>query len=383
VVYDDFIQNFTAENFDPKDWVDLIADAGARYFVPTSKHHEGFALFDMPSNVSERNSVKQTPHRDLLKELFEAAEQYQPDLVRGTYFSMPEWYNPAYTPYGDNVTFGVGPPKNPYTNETVPYTGYVEVDDFLTGIQYPQMEILAYNYNTSIMWCDIGRASLADEFLGNWLNYAQQQNQQVTFNSRCGDAPSGTIVGDYNTPEYETVSTFTALHWEACRGLDPDSFGYNKFTPDDQYLNASGIVQTVVDIVAKNGNLLLDIGPKSDGTIPDIMATNLRAAGQWFKAHDESIFDTTYWPYSQGYGDFRFTITDDAFYIHSLSTPASSTTLPVKVPFMQGDKVTVVGGSQDGAEVPASTNDQGLLTLTISDAVASGDQYTWTFKIEY
>jgi alpha-L-fucosidase len=67
VVYDDFIQNFTAENFDPKDWVDLIADAGARYFVPTSKHHEGFALFDMPSNVSERNSVKQTPHRDLLK----------------------------------------------------------------------------------------------------------------------------------------------------------------------------------------------------------------------------------------------------------------------------------------------------------------------------
>jgi alpha-L-fucosidase len=66
-LYDDFIANFTVENWDPKEWVDLINDAGAKYFVPTSKHHEGFALFDMPSNISERNSVKQVPHRDLIK----------------------------------------------------------------------------------------------------------------------------------------------------------------------------------------------------------------------------------------------------------------------------------------------------------------------------
>lgn len=70
VVYDDFIANFTADKFNPKDWVDLIADAGAKYFVPTTKHHDGFALFSMPSTVSERNSVKQTPHRDLLKVCF-------------------------------------------------------------------------------------------------------------------------------------------------------------------------------------------------------------------------------------------------------------------------------------------------------------------------
>jgi hypothetical protein len=67
VVYDDFIANFTVDKFDPKEWVDLIADAGAKYFVPTTKHHDGYALFSMPSTVSDRNSVKQFPHRDLLK----------------------------------------------------------------------------------------------------------------------------------------------------------------------------------------------------------------------------------------------------------------------------------------------------------------------------
>lgn len=66
-LYDDFIANFTADQYDPKAWVDLVNDAGARYFVPTTKHHEGFALFDMPSNVSNRNSVAMTPNRDLIK----------------------------------------------------------------------------------------------------------------------------------------------------------------------------------------------------------------------------------------------------------------------------------------------------------------------------
>lgn len=126
-LYDDFIANFTAENFRPKEWVDLIADAGARYLVPTTKHHDGYALFDMPETISKRNSVKQLPHRDFLKvcilcqrshdreiilrerqELFDAAKKYQPHLRRGTYFSMPEWFNPAYSNYTWLNAFGIG-----------------------------------------------------------------------------------------------------------------------------------------------------------------------------------------------------------------------------------------------------------------------------------
>ncbi|KAH8691685.1 glycoside hydrolase, family 29 [Talaromyces proteolyticus] len=380
-LYDDFIANFTVENWNPKDWVDLFADAGARYFVPTTKHHEGFALFNMPSNVSNRNSVQQVPYRDLIKELFEAAKTYQPELRRGTYFSLPEWYNPAYSNYSDG-TFGMGPPRNPYTNEVVPYTGFVEVDDFLTGIQLPQMSILAYDYETDIMWCDIGGPSLSDEFAAPWLNYALQQNRQVTFNDRCGQVNGVQIVGDYATPEYASTTKLSPKHWEACRGMDPFSFGYNYQTPDSEYMNATAIVTTLVDIVSKNGNFLLDIGPRSDGIIADIMQTNLRVAGQWIKAHHESIFDTKYWPNGPGSGNFRYTVTDDSFYIHYLAKPNGLLKVPDAVPYLSGDNVTVVGGFKDGSVVDSELDGDNLV-LDIPDNIASADNYTWTFKITY
>ena len=90
-VYDDFIQNFTTSVFDPKEWVDLFADAGAQYFVQVSKHHDRYAIFDLPENVTKRTSVAQFPHKNLLQMLFDAAAQYQPHLHRATYFSLPEW----------------------------------------------------------------------------------------------------------------------------------------------------------------------------------------------------------------------------------------------------------------------------------------------------
>jgi alpha-L-fucosidase len=100
VVYDDFIQNFTASVFDPKEWVDLFADAGAQYFVQVSKHHDGYAIFDIPENVTKRTSVAQFPHKNLLQMIFDAADQYQPHLHKATYFSLPEWFSPAYAPFG-------------------------------------------------------------------------------------------------------------------------------------------------------------------------------------------------------------------------------------------------------------------------------------------
>ena len=100
VVYDDFIANFTVENFDPKEWVDLFAEAGAKYFVQVSKHHDGYAIYDLPGNVTGRTSVALTPHRNLLQEIFDAADQYQPQLHKATYYSLPEWFHPDYAEYG-------------------------------------------------------------------------------------------------------------------------------------------------------------------------------------------------------------------------------------------------------------------------------------------
>lgn len=123
--YDDFMQNFTASAWDPREWVDLFADAGAKYFVQVTKHHDGFSLFDVSENVTRRTSVAQSPQRSFVKvissgtasnemltakELFDAANQYQPHLRKGTYFSLPEWFNPAYGSYGMGRWPGSKPP---------------------------------------------------------------------------------------------------------------------------------------------------------------------------------------------------------------------------------------------------------------------------------
>lgn len=241
------------------------------------------------------------------------------------------------------------------------------------------MNTLAYEYGTDIMWCDITTPSsrLSPKFAAQWLNRAYGENRHVAINSRCG-----TITGDFETPEYESSTSLSPRTWEATRGLDPHSFAYNAVTPESAYLNASGIITTLVDIVAKNGNFLLDIGPKGDGSIPEVMKTHLREAGIWIKSHGESIFSTKYWPSGPGDGDFRYTTTDDAFYIHLLTRPNGSVTIPDPVPYLHGDTVTVVGGSKHGTAVKAKVSDD-KLTLDVSNEVAMGDKYVWTFKFEY
>lgn len=160
--YDDFISNFTAAKFDAKSWVDLFDEAGANYFVLTSKHHDGFSLFDT-QNTTNRSALHYGPHRDVFKEVFDAAKTYQPHLHRAAYYSMTEWWNPDFGKYGfaerpgnTSTTWPGILATNPYTGLTEPYVGYVPVDDYLSDLQLPQMNILSYEYESEIMWCDTG-----------------------------------------------------------------------------------------------------------------------------------------------------------------------------------------------------------------------------------
>lgn len=213
--------------------------------MQVSKHHDGYAIFDLPANVTNRTSVAQFPHRNLLQELFDAAAQYQPQLHRATYFSLPEWFNPAYAEYGFGDWPG-GNATNPYTNETLPYTGFVPVSDYVPDVILPGMDALA-NMGTEIMWCDIGGPNLTAEFASNWFNTAASQGRQVVMDNRCG------LPGDFDTPEYARYDAVQVRKWESNLGMDPFSYGYNRATPDSAYLTPQGIVTSLVDIVSKNG----------------------------------------------------------------------------------------------------------------------------------
>jgi len=252
------------------------------------------------------------------------------------------------------------------------------VNDYLFDKAVPEMNTLA-DMGSEIMWCDIGGPNRTAEFASEWFNRAAKENRQVVMNNRCG------IPGDFDTPEYASYSGVQTRKWESNLGMDPYSYGYNRATPLASYMNASSIVTSLIDIISKNGNFLLDVGPTAEGTIIDVEQRHLREAGVWIKSHEEAIFNTTYWFVTPEEGDeVRFTLSQDAFYIHTLARPNSTLALTSPVPWVEGDKVTVVGGKMHGAVVPSHKASSGSgLVLSVSEEIAAADQYAWVFKIAY
>ncbi|MFL6124521.1 alpha-L-fucosidase [Actinophytocola sp.] len=366
--YDDFIPMFTAAHFDPAAWVRLFQAAGAKYYVLTSKHHEGFALFD--SAVSGRDSVDLGPHRDLVGELFAASRRYTPELHNGLYFSLPEWYNP------DAPWTGHGP-TNPYTGAAEPYTGYQSGRNFVHDYQAPQMREIVRQYDPDVIWCDIGGANESRSVLAEYFNRAKNRAtpKDVTVDDRCG-IPTH----DFTTPEYTTYPDTVVQKWEASRGLDPRSYGYNQATPDSLYMTADEVVDTLVDVTSKNGNFLLDIGPRADGSIPDIMQTRLRETGDWLTTNGESIYGTTYWSRMAAQGPLRFTVKqNEAFYITSLQEPGAQVVVDAPVPIRPGDRVTMLGYGK-----PLRwTQQNGKLVIDVPTAASAAGKYAWTFKVTY
>lgn len=199
--------------------------------------------------------------------------------------------------------------------------------------------------------------------------------KDVTYNDR-GGIPDH----DFTTPEYTTYPNTVVAKWEASRGLDPFSYGYNRATPDDKYMTAEEVVRTLVDIVSKNGNFLLDIGPDYDGTIPAVMQQHLREAGAWLKINGEAIYGTTYWSRMAQLGDLRFTVKqNEAFYVHSLAAPGSRLVVDAPVPIRSGDRVTLLGyrGNLHWSV------ENGALVIDVPAAARQAGRFAWVFKIAW
>lgn len=376
-VYDDFIPLFTADKFNASAWVDLFADAGAKYFVFTTKHHDGYALFDTGA-TSNRNSLLLGPKRDFLRELMDAAEEEQPDLKRGTYFSMPEWYNPLYAAHG-RVSFPGGLAHNPYSGEVEPYTGFVDTGDFVEGIQVPQMRILAEGYKTDLIWCDIGLDNHSSIFVKDWYAQSANEDRPVAIDNRCG------IGGDFVTPEMTKFDTVQPDKWESCASVDPHSFGYNRDTKDDEYRNATDIVHYLIDITAKGGNFLLNVGPNAEGVIVDAIQKPLRESGAWLKLNGRAIYDTYPYPLVPEYEDDKthvfVTRKDDALYVVSVKDLPEVLEIAAPLPLLECDKAVFV--TPDG-DVPVPWRYEGdVLTVDLSAVDAAQRSGAIAYVVEW
>lgn len=238
--YDDFLNQWKPTLFNPHTWLDLIDKSGAKYYVFTTKHHDGIALFD--TDVTDRSSMHLfEPSRDFVKELINISETSYPHLKRGLYckytivfpycymctereasfffqVSLPEWYNPKYN---DNSLGWKGPPINPYTDEILSYTGSKPIESFVNELQVPQFQELANKYNPDILWyvlivsdflvilyshnffrCDIGGIHNSTVWQSDYFNNALNNGRQVTVNDRCGDGSAS----DFTTIEYKAVT---------------------------------------------------------------------------------------------------------------------------------------------------------------------------------
>ncbi|MFE7609486.1 alpha-L-fucosidase [Streptomyces celluloflavus] len=339
--YDAFIPRFTAERYDPRSWVRLFERAGARYFVLTAKHHDGFQLF--PNTASDRHSVALGPHRDLVGDLFRAARGTR--LKRGLYYSLGEFYHPA---------LGT-PPVNPYTHEPVPYTGYRPVDDYVRQYAHVHLRTLVDRYDPDLLWAD-GQGShdfaggaghifrparwdwRGDEILAHYYNHAELRPhpKEVVVNDRFTASHADYAVVEGDKPSYPLRTG----PWEACLTMSR-SWGY--MDPTYRIKPAVQLVRLLVDIVAKNGNLLLNIGPRPDGTIPGWQRERLLAIGAWLAVNGRAVYGSRPWHRAED-GAVRYTVGEDgAFHIIPLSRPSGRLSLPADLPLRDGDRIRLLG----------------------------------------
>ena len=268
--YQDFTPMFRAELFNPDDWADLFKRAGAKYVVLTSKHHEGFTLW--PSAQSWNwNSVDVGPHRDLCGDLTESVKKA--GLHMGFYYSLYEWFNPLY--------------KSDFTS-------------YVDNHMIPQMKDLVTRYTPDILWTDgewdrPSREWKSEAFLA-WLFNESAVKDRIVVNDRWGSETRSRHGGIFTT-EYGLVGDQEGIDegnkhpWEECRGIGT-SFGYNRTENLESYSSCEDLIKLLVSTVAAGGNLLLDIGPEADGTIPVIMQQRLVEIGNWLAVNGDAIYDT-------------------------------------------------------------------------------------------
>ncbi len=270
--YHAFAPLFTCEMFDPAEWADVFRRSGAKYVVLTSKHHDGFCLW--PSKDANKtwgrlwNSVDTGPNRDLLGDLTAAVRDK--GLKMGFYYSLYEWFNPLWR---------------------------IDRKRFVDEHMLPQFKDVVTRYKPSIIFSD-GEWDMTDaewratEFLA-WLFNESPCKDDVVINDRWGKGIRHKH-GGYYTTEYGAGLQTGDHPWEECRGIG-HSFGYNRNEPIDNYKTTRELVLMLVDLVSRGGNLLLNIGPTSDGRIPVIMQSRLSEIGEWLNVNGEAIYGSRTW----------------------------------------------------------------------------------------
>ncbi|WP_145860117.1 alpha-L-fucosidase [Pedobacter suwonensis] len=288
-------EKFNPTAFNPEQWAKAGKDAGMKYLVFTTKHHDGFAMFDTKeSNYSiAKGPFANNPKKDVARYVFDAFRKQ--DFMIGAYFSKPDWHSQYY--WWDK--YATANRNNNYDIRKNPWRW-----NMFKSYTQNQIHELMNNYGSiDILWLDGGwvrpRSSVNDEVL-SWGAPIPEWSQDVDMPKIAADARKvqpGLIVVDrtvhgqfenYQTPEQKIPEKQLDYPWESCMTLG----GAWGFVPNDQYKSAREVVHKLVEIVAKGGSLLLGVGPKADGTLPDDVIKKLVEIGMWTSKNGTAIYGT-------------------------------------------------------------------------------------------
>lgn len=333
--YAQYAKQFNPSKYNPEAWVRMAKEAGMKYIVITSKHHDGFALFD--SKASDWNVVKATPYgKDLLKPL--AEECRKQGMKLGFYYSQAnDWYNPggaAARGHWDDSQKG-------------------SMDKYIDEVAIPQVKEILTQYGDVVeLWWDVptdmnnNRASRLDSLL--------KLQPGIITNDRLG----GDYKGDITTPEQWIPATgIPGRDWETCMTIN-DTWGFK--TRDNNWKSTASLIRNLVDIASKGGNYLLNVGPNADGEFPAPIVERLQAIGHWTKVNGDAIYGTTASPFKilpWGRATKRTEGNHTTLYLHVFEWPKDGT---LTIPGLKS-KVTSARLLASGAAVRTTATADGLV----------------------
>lgn len=270
--YKAYAKQFNPVKYDPDSWVRLAKEAGMKYIVITSKHHDGFALFD--SKVTDWDIVDATPYgKDLLKPLAEACRKH--GIKLGFYHSQAQdWNHPGGAASG-------GKKWDPAQEGSM--------DEYIKNIAVPQVKEILTNYgDIAVLWWDTPRDMNKER--ADMLQPLINLQPGIITNNRLG----GGYRGDLETPEQHIPATGLDSDWESCMTMNR-TWGFKSY--DHDWKSTEILIHNLVDIASKGGNYLLNVGPTAEGEIPQPSIERLKAIGKWMKINDESIYETAASPF--------------------------------------------------------------------------------------
>ncbi len=359
--YRDFAPEFKAELFDPDQWADLFARAGAKYVVLTSKHHDGFTLW--PSAQSENwNSVAVGARRDLVGDLSKSVKAR--GLKMGLFYSLYEWFHPDYR---ERINSDADQQS---------------VQRYVTEHMQPQLRDLVTRYQPALLWADGEGDHASDvwqspQFLAWYLNNAPNRDE-VVINDRWGRETRSRF-GGFFTREYGDTGVGRnappTRKWEETRGLGA-SFGYNRNEDIRDYASATQLIHLLIETVSLNGNLLLNVGPNADGHIPVFMQDRLLEIGNWLNVNGEAIYATVPWRVMNEGAQLFYTRKGADIYAIALRWPGSELTL-TGARALSGLNVRLLGHNA----LLNWRNVNGNLTIDLPANAPANNRHAYVFKL--